>query len=156
MDATSFSVASIWANALDKDAALNTFAKDKFGKDFTVHVGFDVRQLLDESDAPFIVLDPEGHAEDAGHMSRAHTINIACAIVDEEWEQVDGGAKIMRGLKRLDSIILPRIISVVDNAMSGATRGKTTVSYDLSFFPLIYIDATITVDIARPIGRRRP
>jgi len=151
---TSYEIASAWAEAIAADTTLTAWAVTTCGRTWDVRVGWQPDHLPAEDEAPLVVLDPERWSETAARDATTHTINVAVAVSDEAWETVNG-VRNLRGLRRLDREVLPRLLAVVDMAVPGVRRGATRIDYDPQFFPLLYLDAAITVEIGRPVGSRR-
>lgn len=151
---TSYEIAASWATAIAADTVLDAWARATCGRPWNVRVGWEPDHRPGERETPLVMLDPERWEEPQGRDATAHVINVAVALTDEEWETLDG-VRNLRGLRRLDREVLPRLLAVIDMAVPGVRRGATRIDYEPQFFPLLYLDAAITVEIGRPVGARR-
>lgn len=145
-------IAEAIAHALSLDKQLQAIA-NSYGRPWHVALGCDPARMPGEDAAPFILIDAEGSKTPTAHNVTAHSITISAAII-ETARIKRGGVTVLKGLDVLAHAILPRLLAVVSMALPNITLGATIVEYDVGFFPLLFIDVTITINVPHPIGTR--
>ena len=140
-----------FATTLAGTAALDAWCQDKFGKDATIYVGFDVREPPGEADTPFIVIQP-------GAASEGDEMGVFSYIVTVDWGIVvdtsttTGQIKEMDGLKLSDE--LGRIIlDALRGASSNVSLSSWTYTIEpVEFFPMILAGVSFTINVPHLIG----
>ncbi len=150
---TSYDIAREWAAAMAADAALRAAFVDAYGKAPDIRVGYEPDNMPGEKDAPVIMLDPEGWKEPT-EPATLHRISISVGVFDDAWMDVDG-VRVLRGLHLLDAVFVRRVLEIIEDAVPDVHPDGVQVDYDPALFPLLYVDAAITIELRRPMGANR-
>jgi len=92
---------------LISSAAIDSFCQSSFGKNLTVFLGADVRNLPEIDNYPYLLLDRGSSTFTDYQNSFADVTSefyIFICIRDEQLEQPDGRGTIYRGVKQIDRL----------------------------------------------------
>ena len=139
------------AESIRTDAAFQKTAQATYGKTCLVEVGFDRRRVEWTNACPFCVVTAGSANYAGGFPSVEHTIGVVFGVNDKGFTSELAGYEYL-GEKAWPSA-LDAIIRAVE-MLPGLSIGEMSIEFNQESFPLLYLNAAITITESLPIGRR--
>ena len=144
------------AQTLKHDELFQKVARDNFGVEWKLLIGFDGKKTDWEKQAPCVVISPWKCEPE--NDQRNYSISLTIAIVDDSVVDQDG-VRELRGLQILDDQAWQAAWPALQDALPGleplATLGEPSVALSQEHFPLLLCLAGLVVEVNLPIGERR-